>query len=75
MGLPLASPAAIQRLRVPAAPSPRLRLQTSGKRMNREQASARVVRGAGAHAVTGPAMPVDEFNGPSVHSTLVHPTS
>lgn len=43
--------------------------------MNREQASTRVVRGAGAHAVNGPAMPVDEINGPSVHSTLVHPTS
>ena len=42
--------------------------------MNREQATARVACGGGARAVTGPAMPIDELNGPSVHSTFVHPT-
>ena len=43
--------------------------------MNREQSPTRIVPGAGAHAVTGPAMPVDEYNGPAVHTILVHPAS
>ena len=75
MELTFASPLTIPRMRVPTAPAPRFRTRTICKRVNREQSPARVVRGAGAHAVTGPAMPVDDCNRPAGHTILVHSTS
>ena len=75
MELTFASPLTIPRMRVPTVPAPQLRTRTSRKRMNREQSPTRIVPDAGAHAVTGPAMPVDECNGPAVHTILVHPAS
>ena len=75
MGLTFASTVTSPRLRLAAAASPRFRMGTSGERVNRAAAFAGVAPGAGAHAVIGPAVGIDECNLPGLHSTLAHPTS
>ena len=75
VGFPFASTVTFPRLRVPAAPVLQVRKETCGERANREKAFARVAPGAGAHAMIGRALRIDEYNLLRLHLTLGHPTS